>query len=90
MGANNISTELAIYVLLGWLDEGSNEFGEDFLLFRVFVEIFLTFETFSMFFSTRDEVEGWNEHWKCQKCQKNQDKHERKVKSLTKFIIAKI
>ena len=49
---------LAIYVLLGWLDAGSNEFGEDFLVLRVFVKIFSTFETFSMFFSARDEVEG--------------------------------
>ena len=31
---------LTIYVLLGWLDEGSNEFGEKFLLFQVFVKIF--------------------------------------------------
>ena len=31
---------LTIYVLLGWLDEGNNGFGEIFLLFRVFVEIF--------------------------------------------------
>ena len=31
---------ITIYVLLGWLDEGNNEFGEIFLLFQVFVEIF--------------------------------------------------
>ena len=51
---------LAIYVLLGWLDAGSNEFGEDVLVLQVFVEFFFTFEIFFMFFSAQDKVEGWN------------------------------
>ena len=39
--SNKRQATLAIYVLLGWLDVGSNEFWENFLLFRVFVETFL-------------------------------------------------
>ena len=33
--------KITIYVLLGWLDEGNNEFGE-----KVFVDIFSTFRHF--------------------------------------------
>ena len=44
---------LTIYVPLDWLDEGNHEFGEIFLLSRVFVKIFFTLETFSTLFSAQ-------------------------------------
>ena len=48
---SNSSTKSAItiYVLIGWLPAGDNDFGEGFFSFRVFVEIISTFETFSTY-----------------------------------------
>ena len=76
---------IVIYVLFG-----SNEVGEDFLVLQVFVKIFRTFETFSMFLEpeTKSRVETSNENVKNVK--KKDEAKMIKLKRLTKFNTAKI
>ena len=71
-----LSSIITIYVLLGWLDEGNNEFKETFLLFQVYVKIFFTFEAFFMLFLAKTKSRVKTNFKNGKNVKNGRDKHE--------------